>query len=139
MKFRNLIVGAVAVMASAGCGVSGGFLRDSGTLNSFEYRMDVSAIRYVRQASGSSSIGSIFCAIPVAKDLYKTAMEDLYANARLQPNETLVNFREDNATTAYLAFYCRTDLTISADVVSLQPTGAPGMAPMPPPPPPVAQ
>ena len=146
MKFRNLIIGAVAVVAGAGCGVNSGFLRDSGTLNSFQYRMDVSSISYVRQAAGSSAIGSVFCAIPVGRDLYKNAMQELYANAQLKPNETLVNFREDSSTTVYLGFYCTTELTLSADVVALTPTGGAGPAPMggtglvpiAPPPPPVA-
>ena len=124
MKMQWVVVTAVAAIAATGCGVRSGFLRDSATVNDFQYRMDVSGVQYLRQASGSSSIGSVLCAIPLNNSLYKTAMANLYNDARLQPNEVLVNFREDTGITSYVGVYCNQNLTLSADVVHLTPTGA---------------
>lgn len=117
---------ACIVLALAGCGSGSGFLRDATTANQHQYRQEVGTVTYLRSASGSSSAGSIFCAIPVETDgQYKTAMQELHAQAKLQPNQVLENLREDHITQAYFFFYCVSTLTLSADVVELRPVGAP--------------
>jgi hypothetical protein len=108
----------------AGCGASGGFLRDSISSQRFDYRMDISGVRYVKSVSGSSSTGSILCVIPLATDLYESAMLDLHASAKLEPNQVLVNLREDYAIRSYVGIYCNRRLLISGDVFELTPAGA---------------
>jgi hypothetical protein len=116
------VLGCLAV---CGCGVTSGFLRDATTVNQHQYRQEVAAVRYVRSAAGSSSIGAVFCSIPVSggEAPYKEAMAALHKDAALKPNEVLENIREDHTITAYLVFYCTIMLTISADVIELLPPG----------------
>jgi hypothetical protein len=116
-----------------GCGATSGFLRDATTVSQHQYRQDVAAVRYVRSAAGSATIGSVFCAIPVSggEAPYKDAMVALHKDAALKPNEVLENIREDHTITAYLVFYCTITLTISGDVIELIPlaTATPAASP----------
>ncbi len=142
MKMRSTLGALVAVIAltgSTGCGLSGGMLRDSQTVNRFDYQIRLQGLRFVRTAQGFATVGSALCIIPLGDSLYANAMRELHANARLQENEVLVNMREDRTTVSYLGFYCQTKVVLSGDVMHLQPEGAHGgPVPFPPPPPPPA-
>jgi hypothetical protein len=104
----------------AGCGASSGFLRDATSSQRFDYTMSVSGVRYLKSVSGTSSNGSLFCVIPTSADLYQQAMQSLYASAQLQPNQVVMNLREDYAFRSYL-FFCSRQLTLSGDVFELTP------------------
>ncbi|WP_257455098.1 DUF6567 family protein [Archangium lipolyticum] len=110
----------------AGCGASGGFIRDAISTQQLEYRMDVAGVRYVKPASGASSTGSVLCIIPLSTNLYQEAMQELYLSAELAPNQVIMNLREDYAIRSYLGFYCTRQLTVSGDVFELTPSGAAG-------------
>ncbi len=56
-------------------------------------------------------------------------MGELHLKAALNPNEMLVNFREDTGFTTFVGVYCTQALTISADVVKLTARGAPSSSP----------
>jgi hypothetical protein len=127
---------AILALVLSGCGVRSGFLRDSHTLNQIDVRVDVNSVHYVRQARGQSSVGMLFCSIPIGPAQYATAMEELFHEAKLQPNELLVNYREDLAFTAYAFVWCRQTVTVSADIVrvgkgSTPVAAAPEFLPMP--------
>ena len=117
---------AACVSVIAGCGAGAGFLRDATTATQHQLRQDVGSVTYLKSVAGSASAGSLFCFIPVETDgLYKNAMLELHAQAKLQPNQLLENIREDHAFQAYFFFYCVSNLTLSADVVEVRPVGAP--------------
>lgn len=128
MHLRVRLILAALAIAASGCGISGGFLRDSITTQKFDYQMRIQSLRVLRQVEGSASVGSVFCAIPLADRMYARAMQELHAQAKLDTNEVLANIREDQSYTWYLGFYCVNKLTVSADVVQLVPEGgaAPG-------------
>jgi hypothetical protein len=107
----------------SGCGTTGGFLRDSHTITEAEFKMEVGQIRYSRSVSGTAKLGEALCVIPLNDSAYMHAMENLYSQARLGPNEVLTNFREDSAFLWYLGFYCQKMITISADVLEVTPAG----------------
>jgi hypothetical protein len=109
----------------AGCGYSGGFLRDSISSQQIDYRMDVSGVHYVKSVSGTATTGAVFCFIPLSGDLYQTAMQSMQASAGLGPNQMVMNLREDSITRSWLGFYCTRTLTVSGDVIQFTPT-APG-------------
>ena len=113
---------ALGVGLLVGCGASGGFLRDSISSQRFDYKMDVAGVRYVKSVSGSSSTGAVFCFIPLAANLYQNAMRDLYATAKLEQNQVVVNLREDYVIRSYLGFYCSRHLIVSGDVFELTPS-----------------
>jgi hypothetical protein len=108
----------------AGCGFRSGLLRDSSTHQNVELRMDVAQVHYQRSAEGSESIGMLFCAIPLGEGQYTRAMGELHRNANLQPNEILVNYREDHGFTTILGVWCNDKVIISADVLRVVPVGA---------------
>ena len=118
-------VATLALAALTGCGRNSGFLRDANTVNEHQFRMEIAAQRYARSVSGSSSIGSLFCIIPMSNGAYKDAMAALHAEAKLQMNEVIENIREDHAFIAYV-FYCEDDLILSADVYQVTPASAAG-------------
>ena len=105
----------------AGCGISGGFLRDSISSQRFDFKMDVAGVSYVQSVSGSASSGSVLCLFPIASTLYDTAMRNLYASAQLEPNQVVMNLREDHAIRSFLGFYCTHTVHISGDVFQLTP------------------
>jgi hypothetical protein len=117
LRFTGLALG---VGLLAGCGASGGFLRDAVSTQRFDYQLNVSGVRYLKSVSGTSSTGSLFCAIPTSADLYQQAMQHLHASAQLQPNQVVMNLREDYAVRSYL-FFCSRQLIISGDVFELTP------------------
>lgn len=102
-------------MASVGCGVTSGFLRDSMT----QTQIQGPGFRIVKTGLSSTvHTGAVFCSIPTGEgELYRRGMEQLNAQAKLYPNQMLVNLREDVKTAAYLVFYCKYTLTLSADVI----------------------
>ncbi len=112
---------ALAMGMLSGCGLSGGFIRDSTSNQLIDYRMDVSGVRYLKSVSGTSSTGAVFCIIPMSADLYQKAMQSLYAAAELGPNQMVMNLREDHVTRSYLGVYCTTSLIVSGDVVEFTP------------------
>jgi len=112
---------ALLLAVAVGCGYSHGFIRDSMTTHEVRYNINVVSQRFIKTASGSSNEGSIFCFIPVSGDLYKRAMDDLYAHAALGPNQTVNNLREDHQSVWYLFFFCNDRLTVSGDVVEFTP------------------
>jgi hypothetical protein len=113
----------------AGCGASSGFLRDATSSNRLDIQLPVAGVRYVKSVSGSASIGAMFCAIPGAGDLYKDAMSNLHGAARLQPNQVVMNLREDFTFRTWFGFYCSRSLTMSGDVFELTPAATPATAP----------
>lgn len=117
LRLTGLVLG---VGLLAGCGASGGFLRDSISSQRFDYRMDVSGVRYLKSVSGTSSTAAILCIIPTGSDLYQRAMQDLYASAQLDDNQVVMNLREDYSLRSYI-FWCSRDLTLSGDVFELTP------------------
>ncbi len=123
------VVGVVSAFFASGCGFHGGLRRDADTQNDFQYKMDVSQVEYKGSASGTSDIGMLFCLIPFGSDPYKTAMENLQKDAKLKPNEVLVNFRDDQGFTGIAYIWCTSRLTVSADVIQLTPTNGPPPAP----------
>lgn len=120
----NRTIRAVAMTAllstMAGCGLNSGFIRDSSSAQVMDYRMEISASRYLRSVSGSASDGAILCIFPIDGQQYTRAMNELYAAAALKPNEALQNLREDHSFRFYL-FYCKNTLTVSGDVMELTP------------------
>ena len=110
----------LALAIAPGCGRTSGFLRDVNNINEHQFRMEIAAERYARSASGSASIGSLFCLVPLNNGAYRDAMATLHAQARLQKNEVLQNLREDHAFVFY-ALYCEDDLILSADVYEVVP------------------
>lgn len=122
---KTLRLSALALGAGllAGCGATGGFIRDSVSTQQLEYRMDVSGVRYVKPASGSASTGAVLCIIPLGSNLYQEAMQELYLSAELAPNQVIMNLREDYSVRAYLFFYCSRQITVSGDVFELTPSG----------------
>ena len=122
MRVR-LYVSALALATLAGCGRNSGFLRDANTVNEHQFRMEIAAQRYARSASGSSSIGSLFCLIPMSNGAYRDAMAALHADAKLQTNEVLENIREDHAFVSYI-LYCEDNLIVSADVYQVTPVSS---------------
>ncbi|WP_375770753.1 hypothetical protein NR798_07585 [Archangium gephyra] len=108
----------------AGCGISGGFLRDSISSQRFDFKMDVAGVSYVQSVSGSATSGSVLCLFPISSTLYDTAMRNLYAAAQLEPNQVVMNLREDHTIRSFV-FYCSHTVHISGDVFQLTPA-APG-------------
>jgi hypothetical protein len=117
-------------LAAMSCGATSGFLRDSMT----QTQVRGPGFRIVKTGlSASSDTGAVFCTIPTDEgEVYRRAMEQLNGQAKLMPNQMLVNIREDLRITAYLFFYCKQRLTLSADIIEFTGAGAP-FAPMPPP------
>lgn len=109
------------VLLGTACGGNAGFIRDGASRQSFDYQMDVQAVRHVRTVSGSADIGKVLCLMPLGEDIYKWAMEDLYADAKLAPNQVVVNLREDHAFLGIVPLFCRWTLTISGDVIEVTP------------------
>ena len=142
MRLRALSLITISALAG-GCGFSHGFIRDSTTEHSFRYQMNLGGVRFVKPVYGSAAHGLLFCMIPLSGEIYSRAMEDMYEKAQLQPNQIVVNLREDLSFKAFLIFYCSTQVTVSGDVIELLPAGAssPGSSivplpfPSPPPPP----
>jgi hypothetical protein len=126
MRVRSYVP-AVAFAILAGCGHSSGFLRDASTAGEAQLRMEIAAQRYARSVSGSSSIGSVFCLIPLGNGAYRDAMAALHAQAKLQTNEVLQNIREDHAFVPYV-LYCEDNLIVSADVYEVIAAAPPGEA-----------
>lgn len=117
-----------------GCGASSGFLRDSMT----QTQVRGSGFRILKTGlAASADTGAVFCTIPTdSGELYRRVMEQLNAQAKLLPNQMLVNIREDSRLTAYFFFYCKQRLTLSADIIEFfpQPQAAPAFhAPVAPP------
>jgi hypothetical protein len=123
MKCR--ISTAMGILVLGGCGFNSGFIRDAASISQREYRMDVVQERFVRTVSGSASTGSVFCLFPISSDMYSRAMHEMYDEAKLQPNQTVLNLREDHETTTYLGLYCNYSLTISGDKVEMTPAKLP--------------
>jgi hypothetical protein len=48
-------------------------------------------------------------------------MRDLCASAKLQPNQVVMNLREDHAIRSFVGLYCSHSITISGDVFQLSP------------------
>jgi hypothetical protein len=119
----RIAVVLLAGLAFLGCGRSG-FVHDASSIDTHQFRMEVSAQRYVRSVSGAASIGFVLCAIPTSGGAYRSAMTALHAEAQLKTNEVLVNIREDH-TFLPLLFYCQEDLILSADVYEVVPVLAP--------------
>jgi hypothetical protein len=118
MNFSKLTT-LTLTLAVAGCGTSLGFLRDSTTAQRFNYSLDLKEVSMQRTVQASTEAKTIICIIPTDGDPpYATAMKRLYAEAKLGPNEVLVNIREDKRILTYL-IYCKHRLTISADVYRL--------------------
>jgi hypothetical protein len=113
---------ALALAMLAGCGRSSGFLPDASSVSEHAFRMEISAERYSRSVSGSSSVGSLFCLIPMGNGAYKDAMAALHAEAKLRTNEVLENVRADHAFLPFL-LYCDDQLIVSADVYQVTPAG----------------
>jgi hypothetical protein len=107
---------ALTVVSVTSCGVAGGILRDSNTVTRVDLKPDMKDLKFVRTVQGSASSGSVFCSIPLQGNLYARAMEDLHSNAKLQPNQLLLNLREDRMVKNYAGFYCEHSVTISADI-----------------------
>lgn len=119
--------GTLVVMALVACACSGtisSIRRDEGELI-LPTRMSLTGFQHVRPVSGSAVAGSAFCAFPLGDALYSEAMRDLYAHVHLEPNQILLNVREDWADRRYFGLYCSRKLTVSADVVQLTPSTAP--------------
>lgn len=112
-------------LAAVSCGATSGFLRDSMT----QTQVRGPGFRIVKTGlSASSDTGSVFCMIPTDEgEVYRRAMEQLNAQAKLLPNQMLVNIREDLRITAYLFFYCKQRITLSADIIEF--AGAPPVLP----------
>ncbi len=121
MRRTSRTIGLGALLVSlAGCGFNSGFIRDSTSAQVMDYRMELSASRYVRSVQGSATDGSILCIFPLNGEQYTRAMNELYRAAALKPNETLQNLRQDSATRIYIV-YCTHSLTISGDVIEVTP------------------
>lgn len=119
MNFNKLITTIITTTIFGGCGTSLGFLRDSTTAQRFNYSLDLKEVSMQRTVQASTEAKTIICLIPTDGDPpYATAMKRLYAEAKLGPNEVLVNIREDKRILTYL-IYCKHRLTISADVYRL--------------------
>ncbi len=120
----KLITIATIIITASGCGTNLGFLRDSTTSQTFKYQMDLKELSMQRTVQASTEAKTIVCLIPTDGDPpYATAMERLHQEAKLGPNEVLVNIREDKRILVYL-IYCKHRLTISADVYRLGQSGA---------------
>lgn len=109
-------------LAAVSCGATSGFLRDSMT----QTQVRGPGFRIVKTGlSASSDTGAVFCLIPTDEgEVYRRAMEQLNGQAKLMPNQMLVNIREDLRITAYLFFYCKQRLTLSADIIEFAGAGA---------------
>lgn len=119
MNFNKLITTIITTIIFGGCGTNLGFLRDSTTAQRFNYSLDLKEVSMQRTVSASTEAKTLICLIPTDGDPpYATAMERLHAEAKLGPNEVLVNIREDKRILTYL-IYCKHRLTISADVYRL--------------------
>lgn len=118
MNFNQLAT-IITIITASGCGTSLGFLRDSTTAQRFNYSLDLKEVSMQRTVKASTEAKTILCAIPTDGDPpYATAMERLHTEAKLKPNEVLVNIREDKRILTYI-IYCKHRLTISADVYRL--------------------
>lgn len=108
-------------LALIGCGTSRGFLRDSMT----QTQVRGPGFRIVKTGlTASAQTGAVFCSIPTDEgQIYRRTMELLNAEAKLLPNQMLVNIREDVKLTAYLMFYCKEVLTLSADIIEFSASG----------------
>lgn len=104
-----------------GCGTNHGFLRDSMT----QTQVRGPGFRIVKTGlTASADTGSLFCSIPTDEgQIYRRTMELLNAEAKLLPNQMLVNLREDVKLTAFLVFYCKQVLTLSADIIEFSASG----------------
>jgi hypothetical protein len=120
---------ALCALAVAGCGLNHGFIRDDTSAHELKYEMKISGQRFIKTASGSATDGSVLCFIPISSEVYKRAMDDLYANADLGPNQDLINLREDHGIRSWFFVYCTGALTISGDVIELTPEGSPAAVP----------
>ncbi len=118
---RARVIAAVLCFLGASCGETSGFIRDSVSLNQRQYRMNVVSEQFIRTVSGDASNGALFCMIPLETDMYKRAMDALYAHAMLGPNQVVLNLREDHEVVSYLGFFCKFFLTVSGDVVQFTP------------------
>ena len=120
----NIIISLITLATFTSCGFTSGFLRDSTTAQQIRYNLDIGFQRYLRSVSGSATSGSVFCAFPLRSgaNKYREAMLRLYEEAKLGPNQAVINLREDHQFYVYLGFYCSDTVTISGDVVVFEPT-----------------
>lgn len=127
LRLTSLVLGLGVL---SGCGISGGFLRDSISSQRFDFKMDVAGVNYVQSVSGSATTGAILCLFPLSSDLYETAMRNLYASAQLEPNQVVMNLREDHVIRSFVGVYCNHKVIISGDVFQLTPAapGAPAVS-----------
>jgi hypothetical protein len=121
--WTRIAIVLLAGLAFVGCGHSG-FVHDANSVDAHQFRMEISAQRYLRSVSGAASIAYVFCAIPTNGGAYRSAMAALHAEAQLKTNEVLTNIREDH-TFLTLLLYCEDDLILSADVYEVVPVLAP--------------
>jgi len=119
---QRLALAGLLSLLVAGCGGSSGFLRGSVT----QVQVQHGDFRVVKTSlHASAETGKVFCLIPTDDgQVYRHAMEDLHAWARLKPNQMLVNIREDRKVMVYF-FYCTSTLTLSADVIEFSSEGKP--------------
>ena len=117
-----------------GCGYNSGFVRGADNVNQHQYVMQITTPpRFVRTVSGSYSVDSILCVLPLGSDLYLHAMEILHQQ-KLEPFEILDNLREDVQFSCFLVFGSQ-KLTVSADVYEIPHAPPPAPDHVAPPPP----
>jgi hypothetical protein len=81
-------------------------------------------IQHVKTVKATTTWWSIFCFIPLDFDpKYHVTMKKLHKEAALRRNEALVNLRVDRLPMVLL-LACRYKLTLSADVISLDPSAS---------------
>lgn len=130
-RWMGLCAAMALPLFLTGCGATSGFLRDSMT----QTQIQGSGFRIITTGiTAKAQSGSALCSIPVGEgEVYRRAMEELNAQAKLAPNQMIVNIREDVKTVGYLFFYCVHEVTLSADVIEFGDMGAVAAPPAPPP------
>lgn len=122
--YRCFVITAFALL-SAGCSMRRGVanLDTAGT--------DQPNFRYIQtDVNVTGSRGALLCFIGLPPhDLYRQIIKDLHQKARLRPNQTLANLREDSRVTSYLGLFCVETVTIAADIIEYSDGSAPALSP----------
>jgi len=122
--YRCFVFIAFALI-SAGCSMRRGVasLDTAGT--------DQPNFRYIQtDVNVTGSRGALLCFIGLPPhDLYRQIIKDLHQKARLRPNQTLANLREDSRVTSYLGLFCVETVTIAADIIEYNDGSAPVLKP----------
>lgn len=106
-----------ACLIVSGCSYSGGFVKTASVV--IHLGKDSKKIQYSRSVSGVAKASPSYCVPSAPIPLYKKAMERLHKDAKLGPNEILMNIRQDLVRRQTGNAVCRLALVLSADVYKI--------------------